>query len=275
VGYSRERKRERDPAGECGWPRGSRSFASSSAPRRDRASVASGLGRKSCPQGQLATGDDTPFRGRTNRDAHLPSARDMLARPMRCEMGEHRRAKRAASTARAYARTPRAPTIASPTYTPPWHTTTSTALGRIASARAAPTRHDHVDCRRDAAGGRATHASRRERFTDVEDVINASDLATDEKSALWLLGWSCVHPRAQRREGRHPPQPNDGRHTTADDELRSISPRRRLTAGTSKHLPGRRRAGRPSRDADGPARPESLHPRRHGRGQRSAPAGST
>ena len=41
---------------------------------------------------------------------------------------------------------------------------------------------------------------RGERFTDVEDVINASDLSTDEKSALWLLGWSYVHPRAQRRE---------------------------------------------------------------------------
>jgi hypothetical protein len=41
---------------------------------------------------------------------------------------------------------------------------------------------------------------RGERFTDVEDVINASDLAADEKSALWLLGWSYVHPGAQRRE---------------------------------------------------------------------------
>ena len=41
---------------------------------------------------------------------------------------------------------------------------------------------------------------RGERFTDVEDSINASDLAADEKSALWLLGWSYVHPRAQRRE---------------------------------------------------------------------------
>jgi hypothetical protein len=39
-----------------------------------------------------------------------------------------------------------------------------------------------------------------ERFSDVEDVINSSDLAADEKSALWLLGWSYVHPRAQRRE---------------------------------------------------------------------------
>ena len=48
------------------------------------------------------------------------------------------------------------------------------------------------------------HVERRmrrgERFTDVEDVINASDLSADEKSALWLLGWSYVHPRAQRRE---------------------------------------------------------------------------
>ena len=41
---------------------------------------------------------------------------------------------------------------------------------------------------------------RGERFTDVEDVIDASDLRAEEKSALWLLGWSYVHPRAQRRE---------------------------------------------------------------------------
>jgi hypothetical protein len=42
--------------------------------------------------------------------------------------------------------------------------------------------------------------ARGERFTDVEDVINAADLSADEKSALWLLAWSYVHPRAQRRE---------------------------------------------------------------------------
>jgi hypothetical protein len=41
---------------------------------------------------------------------------------------------------------------------------------------------------------------RGERFSDVEDVIEASDLPADEKSALWLLGWSYLHPRAQRRE---------------------------------------------------------------------------
>ena len=41
---------------------------------------------------------------------------------------------------------------------------------------------------------------RGERFTDVEDVIDTSDLSSDQKSALWLLGWSYVHPTAQRRE---------------------------------------------------------------------------
>jgi len=41
---------------------------------------------------------------------------------------------------------------------------------------------------------------RGERFTDVEDAINSSGLSADEKAALWLLGWSYVHPRAQRRE---------------------------------------------------------------------------
>jgi hypothetical protein len=39
-----------------------------------------------------------------------------------------------------------------------------------------------------------------ERFTDVEDVIDISDLPAEEKSALWLLAWSYIHPRAQRRE---------------------------------------------------------------------------
>jgi hypothetical protein len=41
---------------------------------------------------------------------------------------------------------------------------------------------------------------RGERFTDVEAAIDASDYSTDEKAALWLLGWSYVHARAQRRE---------------------------------------------------------------------------
>ena len=41
---------------------------------------------------------------------------------------------------------------------------------------------------------------RGERFADVEDAIDASDLHDEEKAAVWLLGWSYVHPRAQRRE---------------------------------------------------------------------------
>jgi hypothetical protein len=41
---------------------------------------------------------------------------------------------------------------------------------------------------------------RGERFTDVENAIDSSDCSADEKAALWLLGWSYVHPRAQRRE---------------------------------------------------------------------------
>jgi hypothetical protein len=38
-----------------------------------------------------------------------------------------------------------------------------------------------------------------ERFSDVEDLINASDLSGEEKSALWLLAWSYLDRRAQRR----------------------------------------------------------------------------
>ena len=60
---------------------------------------------------------------------------------------------------------------------------------------------------------------RGERFTDVEEVIDASGLSTDEKSALWLLGWSYVHPRAQRREANA--------HLTA---LAAATPPRRLSA---------------------------------------------
>jgi hypothetical protein len=43
---------------------------------------------------------------------------------------------------------------------------------------------------------------RGDRFSDVEDVIESSDLSAEEKSALWLLGWSYVDWRAQRREAR-------------------------------------------------------------------------
>jgi hypothetical protein len=38
-------------------------------------------------------------------------------------------------------------------------------------------------------------------FSSVEDdVIEPSDLSADQKSALWLYGWSFVDPRLQRRE---------------------------------------------------------------------------
>ena len=43
---------------------------------------------------------------------------------------------------------------------------------------------------------------RGERFSDVEDAIDASELAADAKAALWLLAWSYVDWRAQRREAR-------------------------------------------------------------------------
>jgi hypothetical protein len=62
---------------------------------------------------------------------------------------------------------------------------------------------------------------RGERFVDVESVIEASDLSADEKSALWLLGWSYVHPRVQRREANA--------HLT------------HLTAATPPRSPGSRR----------------------------------
>jgi hypothetical protein len=38
-------------------------------------------------------------------------------------------------------------------------------------------------------------------FSSIEDnVIDTSDLSEDQKSALWLYGWSFVAPDAQRRE---------------------------------------------------------------------------
>jgi hypothetical protein len=43
---------------------------------------------------------------------------------------------------------------------------------------------------------------RGERFSDVEDFIDASALSSDEKAALWLLAWSYLDRRVQRREAR-------------------------------------------------------------------------
>ncbi len=39
-------------------------------------------------------------------------------------------------------------------------------------------------------------------FSDVEDVINASELATVHKAALWLLAWSLRDLEHQRHDAR-------------------------------------------------------------------------
>jgi hypothetical protein len=39
-------------------------------------------------------------------------------------------------------------------------------------------------------------------FGEVEDKINAAELATDEKAALWMLAWSLLAPATQEAEAR-------------------------------------------------------------------------
>ena len=39
-------------------------------------------------------------------------------------------------------------------------------------------------------------------FSDVEDVIDASDLSTVHKAALWLLAWSLRDVDQQRHDAR-------------------------------------------------------------------------
>ena len=39
-------------------------------------------------------------------------------------------------------------------------------------------------------------------FSDVEDVIDASELSTLHKAALWLLAWSLRDVDHQRRDAR-------------------------------------------------------------------------
>jgi CRP-like cAMP-binding protein len=43
---------------------------------------------------------------------------------------------------------------------------------------------------------------RGESFSEVEDLIDESELRADEKAALWLLAWTYLDRRAQRREAR-------------------------------------------------------------------------
>jgi hypothetical protein len=37
-------------------------------------------------------------------------------------------------------------------------------------------------------------------FGEVEDAINATNLAVDEKAALWMLAWSRLGPQAQQAQ---------------------------------------------------------------------------
>jgi ABC-type transporter Mla MlaB component len=39
-------------------------------------------------------------------------------------------------------------------------------------------------------------------FSDVEDVIDASELSTVHKAALWLLAWSLRDVEQQRKDAR-------------------------------------------------------------------------
>jgi len=39
-------------------------------------------------------------------------------------------------------------------------------------------------------------------FSDVEDVIDASELSTVQKAALWLLAWSLRDVEQQRQDAR-------------------------------------------------------------------------
>ncbi len=39
-------------------------------------------------------------------------------------------------------------------------------------------------------------------FSDVEDVIDAAQLSTERKAALWLLAWSLRDQGSQRRDAR-------------------------------------------------------------------------
>jgi hypothetical protein len=81
---------------------------------------------------------------------------------------------------------------------------------------------------------------RGERFTDVEDAISSSEFSAEEQAALWLLGWSYVHSKAQRREANAHLTALKAAHATADAE-RSTAPahrpvkaaRRRRTAQAS------------------------------------------
>lgn len=37
-------------------------------------------------------------------------------------------------------------------------------------------------------------------FGELEDAIDATEFAADEKAALWMLAWSLIGPEVQRKE---------------------------------------------------------------------------
>jgi hypothetical protein len=73
---------------------------------------------------------------------------------------------------------------------------------RIADEQAARSKPGHTPHVEDLRLEVERRMVRGDRFSDVEDFINSSGLSADQKSALWLLGWSYVNWRAQRREAR-------------------------------------------------------------------------
>lgn len=87
VGYSRERKRERDPAADAAGPAGLDHLPQ--APRLGAIALRWPSGSGGSPARRVSSQQATilPFRARTTGDAHLPSAGDMHARPMRCAWG--------------------------------------------------------------------------------------------------------------------------------------------------------------------------------------------
>ena len=60
----------------------------------------------------------------------------------------------------------------------------------------APLTLDHIQEQVEAMMERGTS------FSDVEDVIDASELSTEHKAALWLLAWSLRDVEHQRQDAR-------------------------------------------------------------------------
>jgi hypothetical protein len=88
---------------------------------------------------------------------------------------------------------------------------------------------------------------RGERFIDVEDVINASDLSADEKSALWLLGGAMSTP--ERSDAKPTPtspgsRPPRRRRRSAPVDISASPADSAFATTTDRHL-ARATPGRP------------------------------